>query len=195
MRLRSVFGGSDVPRSKSLVLDNLTQDPSTMKEVLAMQLFARVGLPAPREAFVRLFVNNVLPGAVRRGRGRWQRRSCSATSARDNGTLYEYNWTFDLQLRLPRLEPRPLPHLQGADQRPHGRRSTSSTRSSGWCASANEAADDELRERHRAHSRSAGVRAPRRRRELHLGRRRLLGFCGHEQLLPLQARGRHRASR
>jgi spore coat protein CotH len=41
---------------KSLVLDNLTQDPSGIHETVAMAFLTRLGLPAPREAHVRLYV-------------------------------------------------------------------------------------------------------------------------------------------
>jgi spore coat protein CotH len=47
---------------KSLVLDNLTQDPSGVKESVTMRLFARIGIPAPRESFTRLYVNDELIG-------------------------------------------------------------------------------------------------------------------------------------
>jgi spore coat protein CotH len=47
---------------KSIVLDNLTQDPSGVHETVTMTLFARLRIPAPREAHVRLFVNNQLIG-------------------------------------------------------------------------------------------------------------------------------------
>ena len=41
---------------KSLVLDNLTQDPSGIHEAVTMRFLARLGIPAPREAHVRLYV-------------------------------------------------------------------------------------------------------------------------------------------
>lgn len=47
---------------KSFILDNLTQDPSTVHETVTMTLFARMGIPAPREAHVRLYVNNEFAG-------------------------------------------------------------------------------------------------------------------------------------
>ena len=47
---------------KSLVLDNLTQDASGVKESVAMRLFARLGVPSPRESFARVYVNNELIG-------------------------------------------------------------------------------------------------------------------------------------
>lgn len=78
----------------SLVLDNLAQDPTTMKEVLAMQLFQRAGLPASREAFVRLFVNNTFIGlysVVEDVAAPMLQRTLGESS----GTLYEYDWTFE----------------------------------------------------------------------------------------------------
>src|SRR5512139_995711 len=39
---------------KSLILDNLTQDASGIHETTAMQLMAKMGIPAPREAHASL---------------------------------------------------------------------------------------------------------------------------------------------
>lgn len=47
---------------KSVVLDNLTQDPSNIRERLAMLMFQRLGLPAPRETHARLFINGTYVG-------------------------------------------------------------------------------------------------------------------------------------
>jgi len=47
---------------KSFVLRNSVQDPSAMREWLSMQFFRRMGLPAPRESYARLFVNNEFAG-------------------------------------------------------------------------------------------------------------------------------------
>ena len=47
---------------KSMVLDNLTQDPTGLRERLAMRFFERMGLPAPREAHVAVYVNNTYAG-------------------------------------------------------------------------------------------------------------------------------------
>jgi spore coat protein CotH len=46
----------------SLVLKNLWEDGSMMHEVLSMSLIARLGQPAPRESFCRLFINNEYQG-------------------------------------------------------------------------------------------------------------------------------------
>jgi len=42
---------------KALVLDNHLQDPSAMREALAMTILAKLGLPAPREAPAEVFIN------------------------------------------------------------------------------------------------------------------------------------------
>jgi hypothetical protein len=47
---------------KSLVLDNLTQDPSMLKERVVMRFFTEMGIPAPRVVHTRLFVNNTFAG-------------------------------------------------------------------------------------------------------------------------------------
>ena len=47
---------------KSVVLKNLWQDGSMLHERLAMQLFARLGQPASRESFCRLYINNEYQG-------------------------------------------------------------------------------------------------------------------------------------
>jgi spore coat protein CotH len=93
LRFNRYASGQTFVGQTSLVLDNLTQDPSTMKEVLAMQLFRRVGLQAPREAFVRLYVNNAYLGlyaAVEDVAAPYLQRNLGESS----GTLYEYDWTF-----------------------------------------------------------------------------------------------------
>jgi spore coat protein CotH len=47
---------------KSLVLDNLTQDKSGVKETSAMRFMTRMGIPAPRETHTRLYVNGRYAG-------------------------------------------------------------------------------------------------------------------------------------
>ena len=47
---------------KSFVLDNLTQDRTGIKETVAMRFFTRIGIRAPRETHVRLYVNGVYSG-------------------------------------------------------------------------------------------------------------------------------------
>jgi len=47
---------------ESLVLDNLWQDGSLVREAVTMGLFERLGQPAPREAFTRVFINGDYQG-------------------------------------------------------------------------------------------------------------------------------------
>jgi spore coat protein H len=47
---------------KSILLDNLVQDPTGIKELVTMRLYQRIGLPAPRETHVALYVNNTYAG-------------------------------------------------------------------------------------------------------------------------------------
>jgi spore coat protein CotH len=47
---------------KSIVLDNLTQDPAMLKERVVMRFFTEMGMPAPRVVNARLFVNDQFAG-------------------------------------------------------------------------------------------------------------------------------------
>jgi hypothetical protein len=44
------------------VLDNLVTDPALVRERVSMALFKRLGQPASRESFARLYINNVYQG-------------------------------------------------------------------------------------------------------------------------------------
>lgn len=82
----------------SFILDNMTQDASGMHERIAMRLYAMMGIAAPREAHVRLFVNNEYAGLyaivesidknlLRRVFGN------NATGVENDGYLFEYKYT------------------------------------------------------------------------------------------------------
>jgi spore coat protein CotH len=76
---------------KALVLDNLWQDPSLVRERVAMALYDRMGLPAPREVFVRVFVNGTYEGLyalVEEVDGQLLTRI-----GNDEGVLFEYKFT------------------------------------------------------------------------------------------------------
>jgi spore coat protein CotH len=47
---------------KALVLDNLWQDATLVREKIAMALYERIGVPAPREVFARVFINGSYEG-------------------------------------------------------------------------------------------------------------------------------------
>jgi spore coat protein CotH len=108
---RNAAGAQEWLGLKSLVLDNLAQDPSGMHEMLATRLFERMGLPAPREAFAQLFVNNQFAGlyaVVEPIDKRFLARVFGEHdgNTENDGYLYEYNWTYPYLLTYlgPELE-------------------------------------------------------------------------------------------
>ena len=83
---------------KSFVLDNLTQDPSMLRERLSMAFFRRLGFPAPREAPARLYINDqevgvyALVETIDKG---FLGRSFGADSkggTENDGYLFEYDY-------------------------------------------------------------------------------------------------------
>ena len=86
---------------KSFVLDNLVQDSSMLRERLSMAFFRRMGLPAPREAHTRLFVNGTFVGvyaiveSIDKGfLGRVFGEDGNGGTEND-GFLFEYDYTRD----------------------------------------------------------------------------------------------------
>jgi spore coat protein CotH len=74
-----------------LVLDNGWQDASFIREFLAMKILRRLGQPAPREAFARLYLNNEYQGIyilVEPIDAAFVTRTFKETT----GTLFEYHW-------------------------------------------------------------------------------------------------------
>jgi spore coat protein CotH len=78
---------------EAIVLDNLWQDPALIREAVAMKTFRRMGEPAPRESFCRLFLNNQYQGLyalVEEIDGDFVERETGDSG----GYLFEYHWTF-----------------------------------------------------------------------------------------------------
>ncbi len=79
---------------RSLVLKNLREDRSTLRDYLAMKMLRRLGVPAPRVAFAAVYVNNGymgLYGLV---------ESIDTVTAQrifgeSTGPLFEYKWVSD----------------------------------------------------------------------------------------------------
>jgi spore coat protein CotH len=85
---------------KSLVLDNLTQDPSGIHETVAMAFLTRLGVPAPREAHVRLYVRGEYIGLyalVEAVDKDFLARIYGSigTDTQNDGWLYEFVWQED----------------------------------------------------------------------------------------------------
>jgi spore coat protein CotH len=105
---------------KSFILDNLVQDPSAVHETVAMKFFARMNIPAPREAHARLYINGVYAGlyaVVESIDKSFLARVFGEINGdtQNDGFLYEYNftdhWTFnyfgsDLQPYKTRFDPK-----------------------------------------------------------------------------------------
>ena len=78
---------------KSLALDNLWQDPSMIRERLAMFVFRQMGVPAPRESHARVYV-----GGNREFAGVYgiveviDKDFLKRNLGENDGYLYEYQW-------------------------------------------------------------------------------------------------------
>jgi spore coat protein H len=106
----------------TIVLDNIWQDPSLLRERLAFTMFEKMGLPAPRESFCRLYINNEYQGLyaiTEEIDGNFTKR----VTGESDGTVFEYHWLADNYWRAedlgtiaaykPRFEPRT--HVLDAD--------------------------------------------------------------------------------
>ena len=85
---------------KTLVLDNHAQDPSFLSENLSLQLFGKMGLPAPRTAYVHLYVNGLSQGlysAVEPIDKIFLQRAFGE----DGGYLYDYEWGTEFWFHYP----------------------------------------------------------------------------------------------
>ena len=76
---------------KSVVLRNNVQDPSQLHERLAMRLFTQLGLPAPREAHARLYVNDEYAGLYTVVEA-IDKAFLADRFGQDGGYLYEYDY-------------------------------------------------------------------------------------------------------
>jgi spore coat protein CotH len=76
---------------KSVILRNQTQDPSNMHERISMLLFQRLGVRAPREAFTRLYINNVYSGLYSIVES-VDKAFLLRTLGEDDGYLYKYDY-------------------------------------------------------------------------------------------------------
>jgi spore coat protein H len=82
---------------KSLVLDNLSQDPSGIHETVSMAFYTRLGIPAPRETHVQLYVRGEYVGLYslvesvdKRFLGRVY--GVIGEDTQNDGWLYEFVW-------------------------------------------------------------------------------------------------------
>lgn len=83
---------------KNLILRNNTQDASNMRELVSMKFFRRMQIKAPREAFARLFVNDVYAGLYTVVED-IDKDFLQKNFGENDGYLYEYD--FDESNRIP----------------------------------------------------------------------------------------------
>jgi len=81
---------------KSVVLRNNVQDPTNLHERIGMQLFTKLGLPAPREAHTRLYVNDEYVGLYSIVES-IDKVFLATRYGQNNGYLYEYDYDADDQ--------------------------------------------------------------------------------------------------
>jgi spore coat protein CotH len=88
--------GQKFAETAAIVLDNLWLDPSMIREAVAMSFIERMGEPASRESFARVFINGDFQGIYavveEPNTGYLKRRFAGET-----GALFEYHWlrTYD----------------------------------------------------------------------------------------------------
>jgi spore coat protein CotH len=100
---------------KSFVLDNLVQDPTFIKERVAMRMFERMGLAAPREAHARVYVNEEYLGVYALVESIdkdfiarvYQGREAAPGRPERDGVIFEYQWQGPYYFSYfgPELEP------------------------------------------------------------------------------------------
>ncbi|MEO6236561.1 MAG: CotH kinase family protein [Vicinamibacterales bacterium] len=86
----------------TIILDNIWQDDALLRERLAFTLFEKMGEPAPRESFCRLFINNEYQGLyaiTEEIDGDFARR----VTGEADGTVFEFHWFADRQWRAEDL--------------------------------------------------------------------------------------------
>jgi spore coat protein CotH len=86
----------------TIILDNIWQDDSFLRERLAFTMFEKLGEPAPRESFCRLYINNEYQGLyaiTEEIDGEFTKRVTGET----DGTVFEFHWFIDKQWRAEDL--------------------------------------------------------------------------------------------
>jgi spore coat protein H len=85
--------GQTLAGLSTIILDNLWQDDALIRERLAFTLFEKMGQPAPRESFCRLFINNEYQGLytiTEEIDGDFAKRVTGET----DGTVFEFHYLF-----------------------------------------------------------------------------------------------------
>jgi len=78
---------------KSTILKNDITDPSYMHERISMELFRRIGVPAPRETHAKLFINGSYAGLYTLVEA-VDKDLLRENFGENDGYLFSYQWTF-----------------------------------------------------------------------------------------------------
>jgi len=98
----------------ALDLNNMTQDPSNVREVMAMKFYRAMDIPAPRGSMAAVYVNNEYAG-LHFMVEEIDKASLPRMVGENTGSLFEYKWTFynyfeylgsDLAAYAPWYEPK-----------------------------------------------------------------------------------------
>jgi hypothetical protein len=77
----------------ALDLNNLAQDPSNVREVMAMKFYRAMGIPAPRGSMAAVYVNNEYQG-LHFMVEEIDEATLTRMVGENTGHLFEYKWTF-----------------------------------------------------------------------------------------------------
>ena len=86
----------------TIILDNMWQDDSMLREKLAFTFFEKLGQPAPRESYCRLFINNEYQGLytiTEEIDGPFAERA----TGESDGTVFEFHYSDALKFRAEDL--------------------------------------------------------------------------------------------
>jgi spore coat protein CotH len=86
--------GQEFHAYKSLVLDNLTQDPTFIREALSYAAFESMGIAAPQISFTRLTVNDEYWGLYSIVED-IRKEFLQQRFGQDDGNLFSYEYTYD----------------------------------------------------------------------------------------------------
>ena len=83
--------GQEFAGLKGFALDNFRQDPAMLKETVSLQLFGRMGVPAPRSVHARVYVNEEYLGLFALIE-LVDKPFLQSTFGDDEGYLYDFEW-------------------------------------------------------------------------------------------------------
>jgi hypothetical protein len=134
---------------KAVLLDNAYTDPTTIRESVAMKMYAGIGLPAPREAHVRLYVNNDYVGVytiVESVDRTFITRLFGTAEGNTElgGFLFEYKWRFYWYLDYLGSDLQPYASLFKPQTRDTAAISTIYSPIEGMVRAINDASDDDF---------------------------------------------------